>query len=347
LLTSRSAEPLDRRALLQASLAALAAALSGCAESPTPVAAPALTPLPPLAIPSLDALLPLAGLRYVVLARPREIAAIPWLIPSIAAFASEERLDRFARFTAIDLRQTPEALVAAYTTEEGEATIELARHAGNAQTIERAFRDRISSEAERFVDRPDLIRVTGKIGLSKHAFAALGPDVVCFQQGGSMKRGPCRIATLFATNKLKRTTRLFSDESLRVLDARLGPAPLRAFAPGPFEGDVARAARGLGAAATALGAAVRPSAREALFLSLALTGDFSTTGDVASRELQAAWQDLASGSFGHLLGLDAPVTTPLATYATDAVSLVVELDPRKLSKGLADATTNEIDAIMR
>ncbi|MDI1478063.1 hypothetical protein [Polyangium sp. y55x31] len=347
--TSSSADTADpeRRSFLAATLSALASALVGCGGSPAPVTKTAEPTEPPLSVPSLDGLLPLAGLRWLVLANPREITSIPWLVPFVGTVIPEARFNRFAQGTAVDLRQTPEAIVASYATNEGDATVELLRLASDVRVVERAFRDRLSTEATRAVDRHDLVRVSGKIGRSAHAFAAIGPDVVCFQQAGSIQRGPCRIATLFARGALSRAARAFSDASLRALAERLGPAPARAFALGPFEGELARGARGLLAAATAIGAAARPSAREGILLSIAVAGDFSRTGEAASEELVASWKDLAEGSFGHLLGLDVPVMAPLPTHAPDAVAIAVELDPRKLAKGLADATSNEIDQIMR
>ncbi|MDI1445031.1 hypothetical protein [Polyangium sp. 6x1] len=337
----------DRRVFLAAALAALASALVGCGAAPPPVTKPEAAPEPPLAVASLDSLLPLAGLRWVVLVNPQEITSIPWLVPFVGTVIPEARFNRFAHGTAVDLRRTPEALVASYATNEGDATVELLRHTSDPRAVERAFRDRLSTAATRAVDRHDLVRVSGKIGPSAHAFAAIGPDVICFQQAGSILRGPCRIASLFARGALARAARAFSDPSLRALAERLGPAPARAFALGPFEGELARGARGLLAAATAIGAAARPSAREGILLSIAVAGDFSRTGEAASEELAGAWRDLAEGSFGHLLGLDAPVMAPLPTHAPDAVAIAVELDPRKLAKGLADATSNEIDQIMR
>jgi hypothetical protein len=60
-----------------------------------------------------------------------------------------------------------------------------------------------------------------------------------------------------------------------------------------------------------------------------------------------AWDDLARGSFGHLLGLDEPTEKPLPTFAADAVALAVELDPGKLARGIASATSARIEEIMR
>lgn len=321
--------------------------LTSCATPPLPLPPPAPPPPPPTVVPSLEGLLPVAGLRWVVVARPREITQIPWLIPAVASFVPEARFDRFAKVTGVDLRQTPEAFIASYQTDEGEALAEIVRHAGDAQVIERAFRARLSADVTRAVDRPDLVRVTGRIGRDAQGFATIGADVVCFQQGGSMKRGPCRVSTLLSQGKLGRLKTLAAKEIFSSLELRLGPAPFRAFALGPFEGDLARGARGLAAAATAIGLAARPSAREGIFLSIVILGDFAAKPELAARELELAWADVAKAPFGHLCGLDTPMTPALVVFAADALTLQVELDTKKLGRGLADATVNEVNAIMR
>ena len=123
------------------------------------------------------------------------------------------------------------------------------------------------------MDRPEIVRMTGKIGLTPHALALIGRTAVAYQEGGSLMKGPARVATLFAEGKLKRSPSVLSTEPLRSLAARFGDAPARAFARGPFEGELARGARGLLAGATAVGAAARPTARERIGLSIAVAGD--------------------------------------------------------------------------
>ncbi|WP_242515819.1 hypothetical protein [Sorangium cellulosum] len=325
---------------------ALGLALPACGGAPPPAARPS-PPLPPLDTADLTRLLPQAGLRWLVLARPREIAAVPWLIPWIALVAPEENLARHARATGIDLRQVREAAIASYAGRAGDVTFHVARHSGEPRTIERLFRRRLTGRERRAVDRPDLVRLSGDIGKAPHTLVLLGRDVVGVQDGGSPGRGPARIASLYALGRLRRSPTALSGGPLAALAARFGPAPLRAFAPGPFEGELARGARGLLAAATAVGAAARPSAREGIALAIAVAGDFSTSGEAASEELLAAWDELAHGSFGHLLGLDAPVEPPLATHAPDAVAIAVELDPRALARGLAAATGERLQDMLR
>lgn len=333
---------LTRRGLL----AGAAAALAGCAGTPPPPA-PAPAPSPPLRVPELTGLLALAHLRWLVLARPREIAEIPFLIPPIARLVPEDNLSRFTAHVGFDLRQITEAAVASYAGDGGEATLYLVRHNADPVAIERLFRARLTSGELRAVDRPDVVRVSGKIGPIPAALVVLGADVAAFQLGGSASRGPARIASLYALDKLKKSPTALAEDPLRALQRRLGPAPFRAFAPGPFDGELARGARGLLAGATAVGAAVRPSAREALLVAVAVAGDFTRSGEPASRQLVTAWGELAGGSFGRLLGLDEPIQPPLPTHGPDAVAIAIEIDPHKLASGLAAATSARIEEIMR
>jgi hypothetical protein len=213
--------------------------------------------------------------------------------------------------------------------------------------VERAFAERLTAEQKRVVDRPDLVRVTGLAGNTKEGLAIIGRDTVALQRGGNRGRGPMRVAALFAEGKLKRSPSALAEPTLRALSERLGPAPARAFARGPFEGELARGARGLLAGTTGIGAAARPSARQGIALAVALVGDFGKSSEEASRALLEAWNDVAYGSFGRLLALDRPVTEPLVTHARGAVALAVELEPNKLAEGLHAATSARIDAIMR
>ena len=331
---------------MRLSLGALVALAAGCATSAKPPIEVA-TPLPPLVTHPVDALLAAAGLRWVVLVEPRTIASTPWLIPEIGSIVPEENFDRFEASSGLDLRQLPEAVVASYDEGELASLIYLARHRSQPRALERALRTRITAEAERAVDRPDVIRVTGKIGVGSIAMAVVGPDLVGYQVGGNTKRGPVRIASLYAQGALRRSPSAFAVDPLRSLSAHLGSAPLRAFAVGPFEGELQRGLGGLLAGATAVGGVMKPTAREGLALTFAASGDFTSSGAEAESALLAAWNELAGTAFGKLYGLDHPMTPPTTSHADDAVLLAIELDPKMLAHGLAAATSARIDEIMR
>lgn len=332
---------MERRSVLSALGSVM---LAACAGAPPP---PPKAPLAPLATSDLAGLVPDPGLSYLVLVRPREIAQIPWLIPAIGSIAPEENLARFTAQTGLDLRQIPEAVIAHFGTAFADADLQLARHNGDAVNMEKLFQKRLVKGARRAEDRADVVRMAGQVGSHQQAFGRLGRDVVAFQEGGNLDRGPLRVASLYATGKLKKTPRALDVEPLKSLRARFGAAPVIALAKGPFVDEWKRAARGLLEAATGIGAAARPTAREHLGFAIALSGDFRTTGRAASEVLLGAFGDFASSEMGHILGIDQPIEAPLATSSDEAIAVSVEIEPNRFARGLRALVTEDIDAIMR
>lgn len=338
---------MERRHVLLAGLGALAAACGGAAPPPNEVV---VAPLPPpTEVEHLGELVAASGLSWVGFVRPREIASIPWLIPPINRIVPEENFDRFYASSGLDLRQIPEAIVASYGAADAEDDVVLyvARHKAEPEKVERLFHARLTRDAERSQDSHDVFRVAGTAGTRDIGMLRVGRDVAAFQVGGDMARGPLRVASLFALGKLKKSRTVLAVDALASLKARFGGAPAIFLARGPFRGELGNAAKGLLAAATEVGVAVRPSARDGVAVALAVAGDFSQTGPEASAQLEAAWYELAESSFGRLLGLHEPVEAPLPTHAPDAVALALELDPNKLAEGLRDATSAEISEIMK
>ncbi|MBK8259552.1 MAG: hypothetical protein IPK82_43715 [Polyangiaceae bacterium] len=339
----------ERRALLfGALLLTVSPWIQGCGATPPPQ--PKVQPLPPLKSAPLAELIASASLKWALLVAPRDLYNVPWIPPLVDLAVSGARFDRFASTTGIDLRTVPEAVITASASDKdqaGDVFFYLARHKGDASLIERAFRARLSSNEKRSVDRPDLVRVSGKIGLVPNAAVLIGPDVAGFQEGGSSSRGPSRIAGLFAEGKLKSVHTLFASPHLRSLAAALGAAPLSAFAPGPFEGDLARGLRGLLGAATAVGAVVRPTERRGLAVTLAVGGDFSTSAGAAAAELTAAWNELAQSRLGHLLTLDAPLAPASVTATAEMLFLTVELSGQGVADGLSRATATKVSDIFK
>lgn len=353
-----------RRRILQGALAALLfPVIEGCGAASQP---PATTqpPLPPLATSPLATLVAAAGVRWMLVAAPKDLLGVPWVPPLIDVAVSGARFERFAKTTGIDLRTLPEAVVAACAPssaggaapsaggappaiEDEDVMFYLARHTGDAQAIERSYRARFTSAEKRSVERPDLIRMSGKVGQRQGAAVFLGRDVAGFQDGGSASRGPARVAALFAEGKLKHARSALAAEPLRSLALRLGPGPLAAYAPGPFDGELGRGLRGLLGAATAIGAVLGTTERQSFLVRAAVTGDFSTSAAPASDELLAAWKDLAGSRLGHMLGLDKPLSAPVTQGAPDVVMLAVELSGRALSEGLAAATASRVEDIFR
>jgi hypothetical protein len=332
-----------RRSFEALAIAAIADALLGCAAAPMPPP----QKLAPLETKNLADLCTSAGLEWIVLVRPREIAQIAWLIPDIALFAGESNLDAFANDTGLDVRHVPEAVLARFDASFGEADLQIVRHGGDGARIEQLFAKRLTAEPTAAAERPDLARVGGVIGTRPHAMARIGADVVAFQDGGSIEKGPLRIATLYAERKIKKTPSALQVEPLGSLRARFGGAPAIGLALGPFEDEWKRAANGLLEAATGAGIALRPTAREHLGIAIAIASDFSTSGAEASDALVAAWRDFAESELGDLLGLNRPIEEPLPTHTKDVVALAVEVDPHRFATGLHALVAEDVGAIMR
>ena len=330
-------------------LALCATQLLGCAGNTSPPAKNGEhDALPPLETDDLAALLPIAGLRWIVLTRPRAIAETAWLIPSIGRLAPEKGLSAFARAKGLDLRQIPEAVIASYESDEdGEARLYLVRHNAQASLIEKLFRARITRDDERVADRSDVVRRMGTMGTRSEALTLLGSDVAAFQEGGSMDRGPARIAALYGLGRLKTARTALVGAPLEALDKRLGDAPAKALAPGPFEGELARGLRGLLEGATAVGAAATPTARETIALTIAAMGDFARGGEAAAKTLLSAWNDAASAPLGRLLALDEPASPLQTEVDEESIILRVELDAEALFEGLAAATSADVTEFLR
>lgn len=339
------AATLPRRALLSlVSSIGGAWALGGCGAAPTVPKQPAL---PPLVVEDLASLVPFAGLSWMVLVKPRTIAQIPWLIPEIALFAPEKNLDVFVRDVGIDLRQIPESIIARFDATLGEADVQITRHNGDADACERLFRQRITRKPTRAEDRPDVVRVSGEIGATTHAFARIGAEVLAFQEGGDAAKGPVRIATLYAQHLLKKSPSALEEEPLKSLRGRFGDAPCIGLALGPFDDEWKKAANGLLEAATGVGAALRPTARENIGFALAITGDFHDSADAASATLMDAWDAFAVTEMGKVLGLDHPVERALPSHLEDVVALSVEIEPRRFAEGLHALVMQDLDELMK
>jgi hypothetical protein len=336
---------LRRRQLLGALLAGAAGALvGGCAGGePAPIA-PA-PPRPEVTVRALTDLVPAAKLGWVVTIASQSLLGIDWLRPSLSRVLRDERLDLLAQTTGLDLRQVRELCLASFGPDD--VILYLARHDGDPVSIERLFRRRLTGGEKRSVDEQGLVRSSGNIGRQAHTFVSIGREVVGFQYGGAPESGPARIALLFAAGKLRRTPPFTADPVLAPVWSALGDAPLRALLPGPFEGELAHGARGLLAAATAVGAALTPIASRALGLRVLCAGDFASDPQRATATLAAAWNDLGQSDLGHLLGLGEPRSKPVVRYELGRLGLEVELEPTTLCQGLGAATVDNIREIMR
>ncbi len=310
----------------------------------------------------VEDLVPAAGLSWLVLARPREIAAHADMIVALHYFVSEERLNRFAVANGgVDLRSIDELAIAKYP----DTTLYLARTHLDPARVESAFATHLGSIEGRVIDRKggrdeQIVRAWGQASDGREQLAIFGIDAVGLEQG---KFGPLRAAELFADRRLKRASPALRAAPLSRAATLIKDAPLRAFAAGPFEGEWSKGFAGLLAATTAVGIAVRlptptptpmpnptptPTPTSVpLSFTLTLLGAWGADASAASERLLAVYGTLSSNPLGHLCGLDRPLTPPRARTEPDALILDVTLDALALARGLHLALDAQVDEIMR
>lgn len=300
---------------------------------------------PRLALDPIVDLVPAAGLVWLVEARPRELLADPVLGPALAAIASGDRLQAFARrHGQVDLRQADQVAVAS-TTGGARATLALAMVHVEPGRVEAAFTARARNVEGRAVER-GVTRFWGTVGEEREQVALFGRQGVGIERGGL---GPLQAAVYFAEGRLKRSLPALHTEPLASVAARLGEAPLRGFAPGPFEGDWAGGLGGLLRATTAVGGRLRSTTRGtggALALRFVLTGAWGGDAVAAAQRLEDAFHVLTEDPLGRLGGLDRPVDGPRVAGDAEALVLDVALDPVRVSRGVRAATEAPLAEIM-
>ena len=327
---------------------AIGCAAAGCAPpaprdpGPPPAASLHVTPLTDLA--------PAASLVWLLDVKPRALALDGRLAGPIGRVLPDERLRAFARSSGgVDLREVEELTVAEYPS----ATLLLARTFVDPARVEAAFRQRAVTLEGRAVDGPpgdprgDVTRLWGATATGQEQVAVFGFEAVGVERG---RFGPLRAAELFAQGKLKRASPALRAPPLAHLAELLGDADVRAFAPGPFTGELERAAGGLLAATTAAGIGARsaagPAGHGGVAFHVVLLGDWGADAAPAARRLRAVF-DVTSGSdVGRLLGLDRCVAGPTVTGTPEALTVDFALDADVLAGGLRAATGAEVSEIM-
>jgi len=230
------------------------------------------------------------------------------------------------------------------------AWLGLARLTVDPPSVEAAFARRAAAVEGRAVDR-GITRFWGTVGETREQVAVFGRDAVGIEQG---RFGALGVATYFAQGRLRRSRPALHGEPLEAAAARIGDAPIRAFAPGPFEGAWAGGFGGLLRASTAVAIALRPQpapasrvdAHSELGLRVVLTGAWSNDGPAAADRMGAAYRMLTEDPLGRLAGLTHPVEPPNVISDPSALELSVTLDAMELARGLRAITSGSLGEIM-
>lgn len=313
----------------------------GSSRSVRQPAAPAAVPEPLKLDPIVD-VIPAAGLVWLVEARPRALLEDPTLGPVVATILRPSRLQAFAEHHGgLDVRAVTQVAVASYPS----AVLMVARLPFEPSRVEQAFAARVGGLEGRVVDR-NVTRVWGSVQHAHEQIAFLAREGMAFEHG---QLGPLRAAVYFAQGRLRRSAPALRAEPLASVASALGEAPLRVFAPGPFEGQWAHGAAGLLGASTAVGVAVRPmvSARGGgVSLRIVLTGGWGQDAAVAAQRLRSAFGVFADDPLGLTMGMDQPVDGPSIGADANALRLDVTLDSAVLARGIHVAADANVDEIM-
>jgi hypothetical protein len=302
--------------------------------------APPSPPLDPLRVHPLSNLVVAAGLRWVVFTRPQELLLHPALQASFSRFAPPVRRQVFQKLTGIGLDSIKEAVVAGY---DG-STLFVLDGMADALETEARFRDRLIFDVIRKAYRSDAIWTHGRTATGDvRALSALHPHVVAVEGGDRLRS---KVALLFALGRLRRSPRALDLPDMKqVLDA-LGDVPVRALAPGPFEGAWEGAIRGLLSSCSAVGLGILVGPAGQLSLSVRLAGAWGQDAPRAAEVLLSGWQDLASSSLGRLLHLDESTDGPRVGGGPEILSLDVGVDGVKLMDGLYQVVAADVREIL-
>jgi len=322
-------------------IAACVIAIASCGPK-APLTPPAPPPVALHLEPACD-LAASAGLEWIVAAKPREIAQTPDLIPALALVVTEARFTAFAKtHGGIDVRQIQDLCIAKYK----ESVLTVARTPIDPAAVERAFADRVTHPESRTVTVPNpaVVKIGGEVLGEHQQLVIFGRDAAVLEQG---KPGPARVAEAFALGKLRRASPALKGAALARIADIVGDAPLRVFAPGPFEGETAQGLAGLLRATTAVGASAKLTSDRRVALRLVLAGAWGTDAETAAERLKAAVHVVSETALGRLLGLDHPPAPATVRGTADALVLEATLDLAALARGVHDAVDAEIDEIMR
>jgi hypothetical protein len=311
-------------------------ALSGAAcRGPAPPRAADPVEAAPLHRGPLTDYVAAAELEWLLVVDLPALRADPAGRQVLTTFVSAESADAYARATGLDLRKAGTVLVARYPL----ATVYLVETDEGA-TIEERFAERVEEPPEARRPHPQIQSLLGVRAGYPRMLVSVRGHFVAFAVGDPT---PARIAELYARGRITRATPALRGAALRDVASVVSRAPVRFYAPGPFEGAWHRGARGLLGGATALAASAELSG-EALEVRVLLFGAWDPIEDIPRAE--EAWQDLAGSAFGALVGAEELARPPRVQVHGERLELVVALRIRPLLQGLRAAVAAELREIL-
>jgi hypothetical protein len=282
-------------------------------------------------------LLPAAGLRWLVRAKPRTLLENEAFRDAIEALAPAARRVAFAARTGVRLEDTEEAVIAGYDLATVYGAALRKPEARRALTI---FREHLRGGGELAESAPELSRVTGVAGELPEALVRVGERTVIVSHGDVTM---ARVIEAFALGKLRRSPSALRGAALSRLPEATRDSLATLYVPGPFEGEWAAAAVGLLGVTEALSVSLSPAHARSLRLHLDARGEFPS--DAAER-LETTFDALAASPTGSVLGLNRPVEAPTVRVFPGRVELDVVLETGRIAAGLRAAVSAEVWEIL-
>lgn len=319
--------------LLTAVWAVACAAPSGRAITPEA----ARPPVKPLHRGPLTDFISSAGLRWLLLLKPRQLLAEPELARAISQIIPSSRFAAFAESSGVDLRVVPEAAIAGFPY----STLYVAElPSGVAASARARFAERLLAGAVTKRPHPGLTRVTGVIGQTPETLLTVEDRLLAISVGDPLQ---AKIAEAYAEERLKHSPPALRGASLSTLPELASNNVAVLFAPGPFADEWQRAASGILQSAVAIAITAEPLHNGKVATTLYLAGAWQDSADDAARRLSAAWSTFAQSSAGHLFELSdvAEVST-----SPDLLRLRVELELAALVRGLRASVLADLSQIL-
>ena len=278
-----------------------------------------------------------AGLRWLLLVKPRQLLAEPELSRAIQQIIPRARFDAFAESSGVDLRVLGEAAIASFPY----STLYVADLPRGVAALARArFGERLLTEGVSKRSHSGLIRITGVIGQTPETLLTVDDRLLAVSVGDPVQ---AKIAEAYALERLKHSPAALQGAALSTLPELASNNGAVFFAPGPFADEWQRAAGGLLQSTVAVAIAAQPISGGKVATTVYLAGAWQDSADDAARRLRGAWSTFARSSSGRLFEL---TDVAEVSASSDVLCLRVELELAGLVRGVRASVLADLSEIL-
>ncbi len=286
----------------------------------------------------LSDLVAAAGLRWLLLIRPRQILSDPELGPAVFEIVPARRFEAFEESSGVDLRALPSAAIAGFPY----STLYLAEvPSGVAARARVDFADRLLAGAATKHPHPALVRITGVVGQTPETMLTVGERALVVAVGDPM---PAKVAEAYALERLKSSPRALRGAALESLPDLYADNVAVLLAPGPFADEWQLAAGGLLQSTVAVAIAAQPKGHGQIATTICLSGAWGDAARAAADRMSLAWTVFARSATGQLFALPESAEV---TATGELLTLRVTLELAPLVRGLRASVLGDITQILR